>query len=70
MGAIIAVVLLLLPQATNHHTATLFFLLVPIFLILEPVAASVRYPPRKDRSHALSGHVRYTLFPRPPPSQA
>jgi hypothetical protein len=70
LAAVAALLLLLLPHAPNHHPAALLFLLVPIFLFLEPVPAGVTYSPHKNHSFALSGHVRYTLFQRPPPAQA
>jgi hypothetical protein len=70
LAAILALILLLLPQAANHHSAALVFLLVPLFLFLEPVAATVLYTPRNDHAFAPNAHVRYTLFQRPPPSQA
>lgn len=70
LTAILALILLLLPPAANHHSAALVFLLVPLFLFLEPVAATVIYAPRNDHAFALNAHVRYTLFQRPPPSQA
>ena len=69
LAAILAL-LLLLPQAANHHTAAFAFLLVPFFLFLEPVAATVLYTQRNDHAFAPNAHVRYTLFQRPPPSQA
>jgi hypothetical protein len=69
LAALLAVVLLLLPHATDHHAATLF-LLVPIFLFIERIARSVPYQPRTDHVVALNDHVRSTLFQRPPPSQA
>lgn len=67
--AILALILLLL-QAANRHSAALVFLLVPIFLFLEPVIATVVYAPRNDHAFAPDAHVRYILFQRPPPSQA
>jgi hypothetical protein len=70
LTAILTLVLLLLPQGGNHHSTALVFLLVPLFLFLEPVAASVVYTPRNDHAFASNAHVRYTLFQRPPPSQA
>jgi hypothetical protein len=70
LAAVFALILLLLPQAANHHSAALVFLLVPFFLFLEPVAATVVYAPRNDHAFAPNAHVRYTLFQRPPPSQA
>ncbi|MGD0444830.1 MAG: hypothetical protein ABSA39_12930 [Edaphobacter sp.] len=69
LAAISAVILLLLPQAANHHTATLF-LLVPIFLCVALVEQACTYQPRKNHVFALNHHVRTTLFQRPPPSQA
>jgi hypothetical protein len=68
-AVIVAVTLLLLPQATDHHAAVLF-LLVPILLFIERVDASVPYQPRTDHVFAPNHHVRSTLFQRPPPSQA
>ncbi len=68
-AALVAILLLLLPQAADHHIAA-FFLLVPIFLFLESVEACVPYQPRKNHVVAPNHHVRSTLFQRPPPSQA
>jgi hypothetical protein len=70
LAAVAALLLLLLPHAPNHHPAALLFLLVPIFVFLEPVPAGVTYSPHKNHSFVLSSHVRYTLFQRPPPAQA
>ena len=67
--ALVAVVLLLLPHAAGHHNVALF-LLVPIFLFIEPVHASVPYQSHKNHVVARNRHVRSTLFQRPPPSQA
>ena len=69
LAAIVAVTLLLLPHAADHH-ATLLFFLVPILLFIEPVDASVPYQPRTDHAIAPNHHVRSTLFQRPPPTQA
>jgi len=69
LAAFIAVLLLALPHAVDHHASALF-LLVPILLFLEPVEASVPYQPRKRHAVAPNHHVRSTLFQRPPPSQA
>jgi predicted MFS family arabinose efflux permease len=69
LAAFIAVLLLVLPHATDHHAAALF-LLVPVLLFLEPVPASVPYQPRKHHVIAPNHHVRPTLFQRPPPAQA
>jgi hypothetical protein len=69
LAAIFALILLLLPQAANHHAATLF-LLVPIFLFVALVEQTCTYQPPKNHVFALNHHVRSTLFQRPPPSQA
>ena len=68
LAAFIAVLLLTLPHAADHHAA--LFLLVPILLFLEPVKASIPYQPRKHHVVAPNHHVRSTLFQRPPPAQA
>jgi hypothetical protein len=68
-AALVAVTLLLLPQAADHHAALLFFL-VPVLLFIERVDACVSYQPRTDHVIAPNHHVRSTLFQRPPPSQA
>jgi hypothetical protein len=67
--ALIAVLLLVLPHATDHHAAALF-LLVPIFLFAALVEEPCTYQPRKDYVVAPNHHVRSTLFQRPPPTQA
>jgi hypothetical protein len=69
LAVFVAVLLLVLPHATDHHAAVLF-LLIPVFLFLEPVQTSVPYQPRKHHVVALNHHVRPTLFQRPPPAQA
>ena len=69
LAALLAVVLLLLPHATDHH-ATPLFLLVPIFLFAALVEEPCTYHPRTGRVVAPNHHVRSTLFQRPPPSQA
>ena len=68
-AAILALILLLLPQAANHHAATLF-LLVPIFLFVALVEQTRTYQPRKNHVFAPNHHVRPTLFQRPPPTLA
>jgi hypothetical protein len=70
LTAILALLLLLLPHASNHQTAALVFLLVPLFLFAELIDRSVRYEPRTDHVVAPNHHVRSTLFQRPPPAQA
>jgi hypothetical protein len=69
LAALLAVVLLLLPHAVDHHVATLF-LLVPIFLFAALVERPCTYQPRKNHVIAPNHHVRSTLFQRPPPSEA
>jgi hypothetical protein len=69
LAAFIAVLLLLLPHAMDHHAAALF-VLVPIFLFAALVEEPCTYQPRKNHVVAPNHHVRSTLFQRPPPSQA
>ncbi len=70
LGALVAVVvLLLLPYAAGHQHVVLF-LLVPIFLFIELVCAKVPYQPHKNHVVVPNRHVRSILFQRPPPSQA
>jgi hypothetical protein len=68
LAAILAVLLLFLPTAADHHN-TVLFLLVPIFLFIERIDCSGSYPPREDQIVTPNRHVRFTLFQRPPPSQ-
>lgn len=70
LTAILAILLLLLPHAANHHAPALVFLLVPLFLFAELIDRSVRYEPRTDQVAAPNHQVRSALFQRPPPSQA
>jgi hypothetical protein len=70
LAAILAVVLLLLPHATDHHATTALFLLVPLFLFAALVEEPRTYQPRTDHIVAPNHHVRLTLFQRPPPSLA
>ena len=69
LAAFVAVLLLVLPHAADHHASALF-LLVPILLFIERIDRPVPYQPRKDHVVAPNHHVRSTLFQRPPPSQA
>jgi hypothetical protein len=69
LAAVLALLLLLLPHATDHQATTLF-LLVPIFLVIELIDRPVPYQPTKNHVAAPNPHVRSTLFERPPPSQA
>lgn len=69
LATLLAVVLLLFPHAADHHASALF-LLVPILLFIELIDRPVPYQPRKNHVVAPNGHVRSTLFQRPPPSQA
>ena len=64
----LAILILLLPQAANHHSVSLVFLLVPIFLFLERIDRPALYPPNKNSGIASNHQVRFTLFQRPPPS--
>jgi phosphatidylglycerophosphate synthase len=70
LAAILAVLLLLLPQAANHHAPALVFLFVPLFLFAELIDRSIRYEPRTDHVVAPNQLVRSALFQRPPPAQA
>jgi len=69
LAAFVAVLLLTLPHAADHHAAALF-LLVPILLFIERIDRPVPYQPRKRHAIAPNHHVRSTLFQRPPPTQA
>ena len=69
LTALIAVLLLLLPHASDHHAVALF-LLVPLFLFIEPVEALIPYQPNSNQVLPPKPHVRSTLFQRPPPPQA
>ncbi|HWW96620.1 MAG TPA: hypothetical protein VNY74_02945 [Edaphobacter sp.] len=68
LAAFVAVLLLTLPHAADHHASALF-LLAPILLFIEPVEASVPFQPRKHHIVAPNHHIRPTLFQRPPPAQ-
>jgi hypothetical protein len=70
LATLLVVLILLLPHTTDHHTPTLVFLLVPIFLfaLLDtlapqplPVTTSITpyHPP-----------TRPILFQRPPPTKS
>ncbi len=69
LAAFVAVLLLVLPHAADHHNTALF-LLVPILLFIELIARPVPYQPRTDHVVAPNHHLRSTLFQRPPPSEA
>jgi hypothetical protein len=69
LATVIALLLLLLPHATDSPTVNLF-LLVPIFLFVALIDERCTCTPRKDSGFVLSHHVTTTLFQRPPPSQA
>jgi hypothetical protein len=69
LAALLAILaVLLLPHLPNH--ASVLFLLVPTFVLLELIACSVPYRPRKRYVVAPNPQVRSSLFQRPPPAQA
>lgn len=67
LATIVALLLVLIPHATDH---AVLFLFVSIFLVIEPVEARAPYQPRTNHIVPLNPHVRSTLFQRPPPLQA
>jgi ABC-type Na+ efflux pump permease subunit len=70
LAAVLALLILLLPQAADHHAVAVVFLLIPLFLFAALVECSVPCPPQTGRIFASKLHVRPTLFQRPPPSLA
>ena len=66
---ILALLILLLPHATNH-APVLLFLFVPIFLFTIPDALAPQPLPSTTSNTPSHPPTRPTLFQRPPPAQS
>ena len=70
LAVLLAVLILLIPPATNQHTPVLLFLFVPIFLFVVPDALAPRPLPSTPCITPHHPPTRPTLFQRPPPAQS
>jgi len=71
LTAILALIILLLPHAPNHHAAPdLIFLLIPVFLFAALNTGSAPHYSQTERVTASQSPARPSLFQRPPPTLA
>ncbi len=70
LATILALLLLLLPQAANHNAAELVFLLVPVFLFSFLNTLAPQQPADQTATLPHQPPTRPTLFERPPPTLA
>jgi hypothetical protein len=70
LAILLAVLILLVPPATDHHTPVLLFLFVPIFLFTIPDALAPQPLPSTVSTTPHHPPTRPTLFQRPPPHQS
>jgi hypothetical protein len=70
LATLLAVLILLLPHATDHHAPTLVFLLVPIFLFALLDTLAPQPLPATTSINPSHPPTRPTLFQRPPPTKS